>query len=59
MNSFEQKLQWFTYKHDSLQIKEPIREQSFEDFIKNGPLNENIPADIMLDLYEVIINAIE
>jgi hypothetical protein len=34
------------------------REQSFEDFMRNGPLVDDIPAEIIVDLYELIINAV-
>ena len=34
-------------------------EQSFEEYIKDGPMKENIPADIMLELYDMIMGAVE
>jgi hypothetical protein len=58
VNTFEHKLVWFIH---SPQIKNGnLRsEQTFEDFIMNGPSDENVPTDIMLDLYELIINAMD
>lgn len=58
VNTFEQKLIWSVhaagFKNGNLR-----REQTYEDFIMNGPSDENVPTDIMLDLYELIINAME
>ena len=33
-------------------------EQSYEDFIRDGPLNDSIPADIMVELYDCVMNAV-
>jgi len=31
--------------------------QKYTDFIREGPPGESIPADIMIDLYEIVLNA--
>jgi len=58
VNSYEHKLVWFRFNNEK-QVYEKRIEQLFEDFIKNGPLDDDVPTDIMLDLYELIIDAIE
>ncbi len=58
VNTFEHKLVWFTHKDEQKGGGSKL-EQSFEDFIMNGPINEDVPTDIMLDLYELIINAMD
>ncbi|GEM_PF-2523499 len=49
-------LKWFTFRnaHNAPML---AAEQSFEAYIKDGPMKESIPADIMLDIYDVIMNA--
>jgi hypothetical protein len=50
-------LKWFTYRHahegNTLTV-----EQTYEDFIKDGPLKDSIPADIMVDLYDCVMSAV-
>jgi len=58
VNSFDGKLKWFTYRN-ALQGNMISVEQSYEEFIKAGPMKENIPADIMLELYDMIMGAVE
>ncbi len=58
VNTFEHKLVWFTHTNGQKGGGTTI-DQSFEDFIMNGPINEDVPTDIMLDLYELIINAMD
>jgi len=56
VNTFDGFLKWFTYKHglggNTITVK-----QSYEDFIRDGPLKESMPADVMLDLYDDIMSA--
>lgn len=47
---------WFTRTSDSDSPKTTAA-QTFEDFIHYGPVNDNIPAEILVELYEVIFNA--
>ncbi|MGA2669215.1 MAG: hypothetical protein ABSF32_09925 [Ignavibacteria bacterium] len=57
MNTFEHKLLWFTQRYDSeSHIK--TKEQTYEDFMRDGPIFDDIPADILVDLYELIVNAV-
>ncbi|HJY63959.1 MAG TPA: hypothetical protein VJ455_07370 [Ignavibacteria bacterium] len=51
-------LKWFTFRnaHGGNTI---TVEQSYEDFLKDGPLKESIPADVIVDLYDEIMNAVE
>jgi hypothetical protein len=58
VNTFEHKLVWFTHNNE-LNNNDKKLDQSFDDFIKNGPVNEDVPTDIMLDLYELLIDAID
>lgn len=58
VNTFEQKLAWFSHKNEGEQSPKNTRYQAYEDFIRDGPLDDDLPTDIMLDLYELIINAI-
>jgi hypothetical protein len=57
VNTNNNGLKWFTYRHahrgNTLSF-----EQTYEDFIREGPLKESIPADIMVDLYDCIMNAV-
>jgi hypothetical protein len=47
---------WFSNTSDS-GLPEITASQSFEDFIHYGPVNDNIPAETLVELYEVIFNA--
>lgn len=49
---------WFTFRfaHNGNIL---AIQQRLEDFIKDGPMKENIPADIMVDVYDVIMAAVE
>jgi hypothetical protein len=51
-------LKWFTFRKqhngDILGV-----EQRYEDYIKDGPLKENLPAEIMLDIYDIIMSAVQ
>lgn len=58
VNSFDGCLKWFTYRHGHNGNTVTIQ-QTFEDFIKDGPLKESIPADIMLELYDDVMSAVE
>lgn len=57
VNTFDGCLKWFTYRHaqegNTLTV-----EQSYEDFIREGPLTDSIPADIMVDLYDSVMGAV-
>jgi len=59
VNTFEQKLAWFKQKTEGMQAPKSTRYQTFEEFMRDGPLDDDLPTDIMLDLYELIINAID
>ena len=50
-------LLWFTfrYAHNGNTL---AAEQSYDDYIKDGPLKENIPSDAMLEIYDVIMGAV-
>jgi hypothetical protein len=58
VNTFDKSLKWFTYRNalggNSLTVK-----QTFEDFLKDGPLRESIPADALIEIYDVIMGAVE
>lgn len=58
VNTFDGCLIWFTFRYahggNTLSI-----EQSFEDFLKDGSMKESIPADIMIELYDHVISAVE
>ena len=57
VNTVEGFLKWFTYKNGLGGNTITIR-QSYEDFIRDGPLKDSMPADIMLELYDDIMSAI-
>jgi len=50
-------LKWFIFRFahngNTLAI-----EQTFEDYLRDGPLKESIPADVMIELYNDIMNAV-
>jgi len=58
VNTFGGKLKWFTYRnlHNGNII---ASEQSFEDYVHYGPLKENTPADVMIEIYQLIMNAVD
>jgi hypothetical protein len=56
--SYNGKLKWFTFRH-ALNGNLIAAEQRFEDYIKDGPMKENIPPDVMLELYDLIMGAVE
>lgn len=51
-------LKWFTFRH-ALNGHTLAVEQSFEEYIKDGPMKESLPVDIMLDIYDVIMKAVQ
>jgi len=57
VHTYDGSLKWFTFRHahsgNTLTI-----EQTFEDYLKDGPLRESIPPDVMIELYDDIMNAI-
>jgi hypothetical protein len=58
VNSFDGKLKWFTFRN-ALNGNLIAAEQRFEDYIKDGPLKENTPPDVMLEIYDLIMGAVE
>ena len=57
VNTFDGCLKWFTYSHanggNTLYV-----EQSYEDFVRDGPLKDSIPADVMVELYDNVMSAV-
>lgn len=51
-------LLWFTFRYANYGNM-LAAEQRVEDYIKDGPLKENIPTDIMVELYDVIMGAVQ
>jgi hypothetical protein len=58
VNSFDGCFKWFSYRsgHNGNTV---TIQQSYEDFIKDGPLKESIPADYMLELYDCVMSAVD
>jgi hypothetical protein len=34
-------------------------EQKYEDFIHYGPMKDNLPSDIMVEIYDVLMGAVQ
>jgi len=47
---------WFIHINKTSSDK-VSQKQDFSDFVREGPPNENIPADILVELYEIIFDA--
>jgi hypothetical protein len=56
VNTFDKKLVWFFFK-ESTKFYMNRKRQSYLHFLKNGPKDLNIPSDVMLEIYELLINA--
>lgn len=54
----EHKLAWFIVDHNAVPDTRVVS-QSYEDFVKDGPPFEDVPYDVMIELYEKILNAVE
>src|SRR5205085_1735779 len=63
VHTFNHELVWyFVYnKPHGFLIKSLVKKkrQSFEHFLGSGPKNNACPVDVLMDLYEVVVNAIE
>lgn len=51
-------LLWFTFRH-AHNGNMLAAEQRYEDFMKDGPLKENIPSDVLVEVYDVIMGAVQ
>ena len=58
VNSFDGCLKWFTYRFGNNGNTVTIQ-QTFEDFLKDGPLKESIPAEMILELYDDVMSAVD
>jgi hypothetical protein len=56
VNTFEGRLTWFVYSKDTHSISISSK-QEYVDFIREGPPGESVPVDVMIDLYEALLNA--
>lgn len=63
VHTYDHELVWFFVynKPHGFIIKSLSKKkrQSFEHFLGSGPKNPGCPVDVLMDLYEVVINAIE
>ncbi|HEY3251627.1 MAG TPA: hypothetical protein VGK25_10965 [Ignavibacteria bacterium] len=57
VNTFDGCLKWFTYRKEHGGNTLTVQ-QSYEDFMRDGPLKDSIPADIMLEMYDDIMSAL-
>jgi hypothetical protein len=58
VNTYEEKLVWFTRKNGRLE-NGSVYKQSYEDFVRYGPHDDEVPYDIMIELYEKLLYALE
>jgi hypothetical protein len=54
----EQKLVWFIVDRNTIPERKVVS-QSYEAFVKDGPPYDNVPFDVMIELYEKILYAVE
>jgi len=54
----DEKLVWFIVEHNAIPETRAIP-QSYEDFVRDGPPFEDVPFDVMIELYEKILYAVD
>lgn len=53
----EGKLVWYYVNRKDPKKAAKTKKQSYESFLNNGPKNTDVPVDVLLDIYNIVVPA--